>query len=53
MQSIFNVLLLVDTAVTLKGLGQIATLLQERNFMQSKDQLFKCLGGDLNIYLGR
>lgn len=47
------VLSLADTAVTLKGLGRIVKLLQERNFTQSKDQLFRCLSGDLNIYLCR
>lgn len=30
------VLALVETAVTLKSLGWIVILLQERNFMQSK-----------------
>lgn len=47
------VLSLVDTAVTLKSLIWIAMLLQERDFMQSKRQLFRCLGRDLNLYFGR
>lgn len=43
----------VDTAVTWKSLGQIVISLQERNFVQCKGWLFRCLSGDLHIYLGR